>query len=193
MINAWGITDRGAVRQQNQDGYYLMCYSDDLAVGVVCDGMGGARAGNVASLLAVETFSDAMDVLKDGPAEDPAALLLQAAEAANTAVFRRAGTDADCRGMGTTLVAALVKDRHAWLLNIGDSRAYHVGKSGIVKLTRDHSVVEDLVRRGGHLSGTGQNPPPEEPDHQGAGVGGQGPGRSLRKGTGRGGVPAPLF
>lgn len=148
MINAWGITDRGAVRQQNQDGYYLMCYSDDLAVGVVCDGMGGARAGNVASLLAVETFADTMDVLKNGTDADPADLLFQAAEAANGAVFHRAGTDADCRGMGTTLVAALVKDKHAWLLNIGDSRAYHVGEAGIVKLTRDHSVVEDLVRRG---------------------------------------------
>ena len=56
MIHAWGITDKGAVRTQNQDGYYLDVPSDHLAVGVVCDGMGGAKAGNVASLVAVETF-----------------------------------------------------------------------------------------------------------------------------------------
>ena len=60
MIHAWGITDKGAVRTQNQDGFYLDVPSEHLAVGVVCDGMGGAKAGNVASLVAVETFVDAL-------------------------------------------------------------------------------------------------------------------------------------
>ena len=59
MIHAWGITDKGAVRTQNQDGFYLDVPSEHLAVGVVCDGMGGAKAGNIASLIAVETFVDA--------------------------------------------------------------------------------------------------------------------------------------
>ena len=60
MIHAWGITDKGAVRTQNQDGFYLDVPSEHLAVGVVCDGMGGAKAGNIASLIAVETFVDAL-------------------------------------------------------------------------------------------------------------------------------------
>ena len=148
MIHAWGITDKGAVRTQNQDGYYLDVPSEHLAVGVVCDGMGGAKAGNVASLVAVETFVDALKEMGSQEESRPAAVLAQAAETANSAVFYRAATDPDCRGMGTTMVAALVVERMAYLLNIGDSRAYHVNDQGIARLTRDHSVVEDMVARG---------------------------------------------
>ena len=148
MIHAWGITDKGAVRQQNQDGFYLDVPSDHLAVGVVCDGMGGAKAGNIASLLAVETFVETLQSLPEGSPEDPSALLIQAAEQANGVVFHRANADADCRGMGTTMVAALVVDHTAHLLNIGDSRAYHISNGGIEKITRDHSLVEDMVARG---------------------------------------------
>ena len=148
MIHAWGITDKGAVRTQNQDGYYLDVPSEHLAVGVVCDGMGGAKAGNVASLVAVETFVDALKEMGSQEESRPAAVLAQAAETANSAVFHRAGAAPDCRGMGTTTVAALVVERMAYLLNIGDSRAYHVNDQGIARLTRDHSVVEDMVARG---------------------------------------------
>ena len=77
MIRAWGITDKGSVRQQNQDAYYLDVLSDDLAVGLVCDGMGGARAGNIASMLAVEQFVDTLQQLPEGTPEDPEALLAQ--------------------------------------------------------------------------------------------------------------------
>jgi len=70
MIHAWGITDKGAVRTQNQDGFYLDVPSEHLAVGVVCDGMGGAKAGNIASLIAVETFVDALQGMQpDGDGE----------------------------------------------------------------------------------------------------------------------------
>ena len=148
MIHAWGITDKGAVRTQNQDGFYLDVPSEHLAVGVVCDGMGGAKAGNVASLVAVETFVDALKEMGRQEESRPATVLAQAAETANSAVFHRAATDPDCRGMGLTMVAALVVERMAYLLNIGDSRAYHVNDQGIARLTRDHSVVEDMVARG---------------------------------------------
>ncbi|BDF70935.1 protein-serine/threonine phosphatase [Oscillospiraceae bacterium] len=148
MIRAWGITDKGAVRTQNQDAWYLDLPSAELAVGLVCDGMGGAKAGNIASMVAVETFVDALQGLPEGAPEEPEAVLQQAAERANTAVYHRAATDPDCRGMGTTLVAALVVGTQSYLLNIGDSRAYHVSEDGIAKVTRDHSVVEELVIRG---------------------------------------------
>lgn len=148
MIHAWGITDKGAVRTQNQDGYYLDVPSEHLAVGVVCDGMGGAKAGNVASLVAVETFVDALKEMGSQEESRPATVLAQAAETANSAVFHRAATDPDCRGMGTTMVAALVVGQNAYILNIGDSRCYLVQPDGIRRLTRDHSVVEDLVTRG---------------------------------------------
>ena len=135
MIHAWGITDKGAVRTQNQDGFYLDVPSEHLAVGVVCDGMGGAKAGNIASLIAVETFVDALQGMQpDGDGEaGPAAVLSRAAETANTAVYHRAVTDPDCRGMGTTMVAALVVEQTAYLLNIGDSRAYHINEDGITR------------------------------------------------------------
>ncbi len=147
MIHAWGITDKGAVRQQNQDGFYLDVPSGQVAVGVVCDGMGGARAGNIASLVAVETFVDALQNWQKCTGA-PAEVLSRAAETANSAVYHRAATDPDCRGMGTTMVAALIVEETAYLLNIGDSRAYHITAAGIRKVTRDHSVVEDLVLRG---------------------------------------------
>ena len=152
MIKAWGVTDKGAVRQQNQDAYYLDVPSGGLAVVVVCDGMGGAKAGNVASTLAVESFVDALRTRAEEaggslPAE-PDEVLQEAAEISNSAVYYRASIDPDCGGMGTTMVAALVEGRLAHILNIGDSRCYHVTGEGISRVTRDHSVVEDLVQRG---------------------------------------------
>ena len=144
MIYAWGITDRGVVRAQNQDGYYLDVPSEHLAVGVVCDGMGGARAGNVASLIAVETFVDTLQRAQGAPDTPPPAVLSMAAEEANEAVYRRANTDPDCFGMGTTMVAVLVVERTAYLLNIGDSRAYHINEGGITRLTRALGAEERI-------------------------------------------------
>lgn len=148
-MNIWGITDVGAVRHQNQDSYHIELLAEDMALGIVCDGMGGAKAGNVASQLAVETF---LETAKAQPPEqwrnEQEALLHFAAEQANGAVHFRANVDADCRGMGTTMVAALVVGDRAYILNIGDSRCYLVQPEGITKVTRDHSVVEDLVARG---------------------------------------------
>lgn len=148
-MNIWGITDTGAVREQNQDYYDIERIDPNLGLGIVCDGMGGAKAGNVASRLAVETF---LEKARSIPLElwrtEPEAILHSAAEQANEAVYFRAGTDNDCRGMGTTMVAALVTGEMAYLLNIGDSRAYLVRSEGITRITRDHSVVEALVARG---------------------------------------------
>lgn len=148
-MNVWGITDVGAVRKQNQDSYHIERPAEDMALGIVCDGMGGAKAGNVASLLAVETF---LETARSQPLEqwrnEPEALLHFAAEQANAAVHFRACVDADCRGMGTTMVTALVVGDRAYILNIGDSRCYLVQPEGISRITRDHSLVEDLLARG---------------------------------------------
>lgn len=148
-MRAWGITDKGSVRQQNQDAYYVDTPAEELTLCVVCDGMGGAKAGNVASKLAVDAFIEALRRLSvDEPGGSPASLLQRAAETANHAVFHRAATDPDCLGMGTTMVAVLAQGNAAHILNIGDSRCYHVTENGIAKVTRDHSVVEDMVARG---------------------------------------------
>ncbi len=148
MVKGWGVTDKGAVRQQNQDAYYLDMTDHGLAVAVVCDGMGGAKAGNVASTLAVDNLVETLRNQTTTETSDPGQVLMDAAELANSAVFYRASIDPDCLGMGTTMVAALLDGGMAYILNIGDSRCYLVNSDGIVRVTRDHSVVEDLVERG---------------------------------------------
>lgn len=149
MIEAWGITDKGAVRPENQDSYYLKLHGERLAAAMVCDGMGGHRAGNVASALAVEVASAYLESLTDEElAQVPGEHLTRALNLSNEAVFRKSNQEMDYAGMGTTMVSAIVVDTTVHILNIGDSRAYHISAGGIQKITRDHSVVEDMVRRG---------------------------------------------
>ena len=148
-MNVWTITDIGAVRSQNQDACRAKII-DDQALLVVCDGMGGARAGNVASELAVGAFCDAvLERLADPDrTEDFFTLLNEAVSLANRVVCHRSLGDSDCMGMGTTLVAALIKDEKVYAVNVGDSRAYMISDEGIRQITRDHSLVEDMVQRG---------------------------------------------
>ena len=116
-------------------------------IALVCDGMGGARAGNIASSMAVDVFMEAF--LEEGEDSPDLEHMERAAARANRQVFRRAVEDENCVGMGTTLVAALAGEEEALILNEGDSRAYHISEeSGISQVTRDHSLVEDLVERG---------------------------------------------
>lgn len=149
MLSLWGLTDRGLVRRDNQDACAYLVKEDAYAWAVVCDGMGGAAAGDLASTLAVDRFRNHM-VCLDEPEEyqEEGDLLIQAAEAANRAVYLKAGTDRSYAGMGTTLVGFLLRKNALWVVNVGDSRAYHITGGSIEQITRDHSVVEDLVRKG---------------------------------------------
>ena len=143
-MEVWGITHRGVVRQQNQDAFSARTMDDGRVIALVCDGMGGARAGNVASAMAVDLFMDRF--LRESG--DDQERMQRAASQANQEIFQKAATDEDCTGMGTTLVAALAGAGEAVILNEGDSRAYHITRDGITRITRDHSLVEDLVQRG---------------------------------------------
>ena len=145
-MQVWGVTDRGAVRQQNQDAYAARVLEDGRAIALVCDGMGGARAGNVASTMAVKLFME--EFLMPGQKDSVEEQMGHAASVANQAVFQRSATDPECAGMGTTMVAVLAGAEEAVILNEGDSRCYHINDEGIVLVTRDHSLVEDLVERG---------------------------------------------
>ena len=149
MIHIWGITDKGVVRAENQDSYCFKLAQDDVATAIVCDGMGGAQAGIIASARAVKSASKyleklSLDELRSAPGDH----LVRAALLANKSIYRKSCWEIYCRGMGTTMVAVAVFDGCAHILNIGDSRAYHIGEEGIRQITRDHSVVEDLVQRG---------------------------------------------
>jgi protein phosphatase len=142
-MRAWGVTDTGKVRQQNQDAYYFHVGEQEALI-LVCDGMGGARAGNIASRMAAETFVSVVEQSDGQPPER----LTRGLEAANRAVFRTAVENSDFFGMGTTLVSALICGKVAHVINVGDSRAYYITENGIRQVTRDHSVVEDMVARG---------------------------------------------
>ena len=150
-MNVWSITDRGSVRRENQDACHAECDSDkNTALLVVCDGMGGALAGNVASTSAMKIFVDSIRAALDGedggmPLSDS---IRTAVETANEAVYNESITNPSCSGMGTTMVGAVVKDGKAAVFNVGDSRAYLIRQRSIKRITVDHSVVEELVMRG---------------------------------------------
>lgn len=145
-MNVWGQTHCGMVRKQNQDSYATKILEDGSVLALVCDGMGGALAGNVASAMAVDLFMQHFAQQEGEP--DHELRMRNAAAVANDQIFRRSTHDPECIGMGTTLVAVLMDEHEATILNEGDSRAYHINANGIQLITRDHSLVEDLVARG---------------------------------------------
>ena len=147
-MELWGTTNRGVVREENQDAFQIEALSAQHMFAVVCDGMGGARAGRVASTLAVDAFVERFTTLWAEDMSRPKDILLCAATAANEQVHDKSVHDPACFGMGTTMVALYLSDGHAIVLNEGDSRAYHIKPDSIMQITQDHSLVEDLVRRG---------------------------------------------
>lgn len=147
----FGVTDKGRVRPTNQDIYQIEVREDKgAALLVVCDGMGGANAGNVASRFAAQLFTENIVPVIEGALETETRqqALTAALREANHTVFALASRQPEFRGMGTTLVAALVKDAQATILNVGDSRAYLFDGEALHQLTEDHSYVEEMRRQG---------------------------------------------
>jgi PPM family protein phosphatase len=141
--SAAALSDLGRKRTSNEDAYG---YSVERGVYMVCDGMGGAAAGEVASSLAVDEL---MRLLAGAPQPDS---LVPGAEraiaAANQAIFSRARRNHKLSGMGTTMVLLLTEERRAWFLNVGDSRGYRLRGQQLEQITVDHSHVEEQVRIG---------------------------------------------
>ena len=146
----WAITDAGCVRSQNQDVFATVELDKDVLLCLVCDGMGGAKAGNVASALASEVFvQEIRNTWKTGMEQSQIdQAFLSAVKLANFAVYDQAKQFEDFAGMGTTLVAALICGGEVTIANVGDSRAYIINNDGILRITRDHSLVELMIQRG---------------------------------------------
>lgn len=149
MIRAFSITDIGRVRKLNQD--YV--FASEQALGnlpnlfIVADGMGGHNAGDYASKHAVEIMKAEIERSFE---KSPVKILRKAIQAANDYIRQKAGEDESLRGMGTTVVAATcLGDRYLEVANVGDSRLYIVNNDKIEQITRDHSLVEEMVRMGG--------------------------------------------
>lgn len=143
-LEAWGMSDPGLVRQNNEDNYLL---EEDLGLAIVADGMGGASCGEVASELTVKTVAA---YLRHPPiAWPPAQLLEEAIQEANRCVLDRAAQDPGCKGMGSTIVAALWRLPQLVIANVGDSRAYLWRAGLLTQLSYDQTLVNELRLRFG--------------------------------------------
>lgn len=151
MIDICGTTDVGLVRRENQDAYAVRERTESgHSVCVVCDGMGGYAGGKLASGIAVETFMAELErrLWAGMTAEELQAASAQAISQANEAIRETAGRSLEYQSMGTTLVSAVAFEGGVVVANVGDSRAYHITPQGITQVTRDHSLVEDMMARG---------------------------------------------
>ncbi len=145
-----GLTNRGMERDRNEDNC-LAKADADVALLVVADGMGGHRAGNVASAIAVtvaERFWDSLDRSVVPSFEEARDMIKSLIKEANSLILEEADRSSARRGMGTTLTAGLLYGRKLTIGHIGDSRAYLINDGQIKLLTRDHSLVEQLIASG---------------------------------------------
>lgn len=145
-MNTFSITDTGALRTMNQD----YCFSSDTPIGnlpnlyIVCDGMGGHKAGEYASRYTVERI---VAHASRSRSENPVRILRDAISKANEILVIESREDTEKHGMGTTVVAATIINRRLYVANVGDSRLYVIGEN-IRQITSDHSYVEEMVRMG---------------------------------------------
>ncbi len=149
-MDIFGLTDTGVVRRVNQDAFSHGIINDNISWAAVCDGMGGANGGDYASRTAVEVMKG---VIADGITESADAeyikdILCDAINAANDSVYNASKEDMNLFGMGTTVVAAVLKGSMLVLAHAGDSRAYVLSENGMRQVTVDHSLVQEMVDRG---------------------------------------------
>lgn len=149
-MNVLGQTHIGLVRENNQDAMEYGTLSDSAQYAVVCDGMGGANGGNIASKIAVEVIGSRIrDAYRESADPGSPELILTSAMAtANVGVYDRAQKDEELSGMGTTVVAVITFDHTAYISHVGDSRLYLYRDGALKQVTRDHSVVQEMIESG---------------------------------------------
>ena len=149
-MQSWGLTDVGCTRAQNQDAFLMEQLDKHTLLCVVCDGMGGAKSGNIASTLAADVFVQQIKQSWSGEyiQGNVDKMMKDAIKVTNFTVFDQSQQFEEFTGMGTTLVAVLTNGKWATIVNVGDSRAYLIDRAGIHQVTVDHSVVQLMVSRG---------------------------------------------
>ncbi|MGN0558154.1 MAG: Stp1/IreP family PP2C-type Ser/Thr phosphatase [Acutalibacteraceae bacterium] len=149
-MEVFSKSDIGLVRNENQDSSRFGVISPSCVWAIVCDGMGGANGGKTASSTAVEYISDKIEKLYNDSLskDDIATFLTEIVANANLKIFEKATKDIELTGMGTTCELVLVKDSVVHVVHVGDSRTYAIRGGKIRQLTEDHSVVQEMVRRG---------------------------------------------
>lgn len=149
-MQIFGKTDKGIIRETNQDAFNYEELSNSAFFAVVCDGMGGANAGNVASEYAVRIISDYLKrSYRTGMTPVQIENIMRSAVySANMQVYEAALNDENLKGMGTTVVLLLVDGDNGYILHIGDSRAYVYSSNVLSQITVDHSVVQNMIDSG---------------------------------------------
>ena len=161
-MKGYTITDIGKVRSENQDCVrFVQNAMPSFGVLALCDGMGGARSGSIASEIALTSFiSKVTEDLSDKKNKDKISeKVREAVEQANNLIIERGKRDSKCEGMGTTLVAAIIKGKENYVVNVGDSRAYLISDGKIEQITHDHSFVEEMIGRGSITREAARNHP----------------------------------
>lgn len=155
MLKSFGLTDKGKVRQDNQDSFIIeKCDSKSCMIVALCDGMGGAKAGGLASRISNKAFVSyiyAKLTSRTNRVPDYGKMLKDACAEANGVAYDYSQFDDAYNGMGTTIVGGVIKSNgNGYIINVGDSRAYHISRkqNSIYQITRDHSLVEELVEVG---------------------------------------------
>lgn len=143
-------TDVGLLRDNNQDSYAVCELEGGAVLAVVCDGMGGAAEGALASAQAVRVIKERIIERYYAGMSDISlkSLMISAVENANRHIYDLSLTDTKYEGMGTTVVAAIVSESYAYIVHAGDSRAYKITDGKLLQLTRDHSVVQRMLENG---------------------------------------------
>jgi len=145
-MKLFSATDAGQVREDNQD----QIYTSDQPIGnlpnifIVADGMGGHKAGGFASNYAVQIV---LESIRKNQNFNPIKIIRQAMESANSRITKKANVDSEMKGMGTTMVVATIIGHYAYVANVGDSRLYVIDDD-IHQVTKDHSLVEEMIRLG---------------------------------------------
>ena len=154
-MKSFGLTDKGRVRKDNQDCFIIeKCDAKSCYIVALCDGMGGAKAGGLASELSNKAFVSyvyAKLTSRVNRVLDFRKILQSACSEANGVAYEYSQFDEAYNGMGTTIVGGVIKTSgNGYIINVGDSRAYHISRRGnsIYQITRDHSLVEELVEFG---------------------------------------------
>ncbi|MDW8003014.1 MAG: protein phosphatase 2C domain-containing protein [Deltaproteobacteria bacterium] len=144
MIKSAVITDKGRIRENNEDAFFV---DKDRGIFIVADGMGGHNAGEVASKLAVEFIGTYLSQQTKVEKEIRKAIL-EAVLLAHEEIKKKANEDPFLKGMGTTVVLGYLKGKDLFICNVGDSRAYLIRDKEIVRLTEDHSMAANFLKSG---------------------------------------------
>lgn len=146
----YGKTDIGQIRPKNEDSIYI----SNKPVGklhnlyIVADGMGGHKAGQVASNTAIEAFLAYLNKYQPDSTEEPLDMLIGGVNMANDAVYKLGQTYAEYSEMGTTMIAATILDNNMYIAHVGDSRLYKITDGKICQITNDHSLVAEMIKAG---------------------------------------------